>query len=517
MIVVDQLYQQRWFPSFLETPYFLLSSCLQVAVMFGFSNRFWIGLNLVSVGFFIWDYVQTHLRGVQSASSQFRVASKAHEFSFEKQAIQKPTQKSALLALLEPFKRAPVRVTFNHFREASVVTDKVLGKAKAIDFSEYIKAFNALDFQSPELRAFIFDEMAIHDKFHECSYGEHRVRLKLPPETQEVDVQIAFLKQELAATVQRLNNPSYRALNHQQINTLLGQSRLVLDFLLKTKDADVRKCILLSLAIRTGTHCYRMYIETFAELFHAHVYKDAPLTLKDKAVLAAQSLREDKFRAYYYEVLPKIRKLQAYSLNLGYFLSADKDDYHTYEDFALNYGGYFYLQNQSLSQRVRSLFDVFMDYVNTYGFLKVIGSNCLFSDHYHEACLIDAVVDGKGKLHLIFKAWCESLYPDAYHDVMLDEDLFPVKKDDVNLRALAKMMLLDLGLVELTQPYEKLQQQGNKTPSTYDWMLSLLGYGAKVSPPLKPVQKPQETFSNVFKSKQEPEVKSSLNTYQNFV
>ncbi len=504
MIITDQLYQKRWFPKFLETPYFLLSTCLQISVGFGFSNWFWIGLNVVSVTFFIWDYVQTHVRGVQSASTQFPIASEDHQFSFDEKSNQnheRPANRAELSNLLNQLQNSGIKVTFNHFRHASVITDQLIGRAPCIDFEQYNTLFNQLDFASLSIQNSILNEMALHDKFHQKSFDEHRTTLNLPANTEDVDVQIAYLKQEMGVAVERLKNPSYKALNNQQMNILVGQARMVLDATLKTKNNADRQNILLSVAIRTGNHCNRMYIETFSELFHAHAYKNAPLTLRDNAALLAQSVREDQFKKYYYHTLPMLRNYLKSIGSPGYLLSADRNDYHAYENFAVQYGGFFYLQNQSLSIRVRDPIDILMDYLNKYGILKVIGPKCLFSDHYNGECLIDAVVDGRGKLHKVFQEWCSTLYPGetgAYIDFLFDDDMMPLSEDTSHIRALAKLMLLDLGLVELTEPFLKISTVAET--STYSKLLTIFGFDCHTRPTPSPVPSSTTTgwFGNLF-------------------
>ena len=360
-----------------------------------------------------------------------------------------------------------------------------------MDFNQYPQLFNGLNFEDPVLRELIDNEMAINDKFNEKTLNEQRIALKLPPNTDPIEVKIAYLKQEMLLVAERLKNPSYKALNHQQINTLIGQSQLMLEQVLTLKDQEKKQAMLLTIAIRTGSHCYRMYLETFAELFHLHVYQAGPLALKEKAALAAQSIREDVFKKYYYAMRPCVQTWYANTMDVGYLLLKDKNDYHAYELFAKNYGAFFYLQNESLSKRARGLYTILEDYFNTYIFLpfvqKAYGQKAyggpktkpLFSDYYNDECLINAAVDGKGKLHLIFKEWCNSIYPEAYIDLLFDDDLYPVSQNDPNVRAMARLMLLDLGLVELKEPYQK------KVPvaqSSYCGLFSSLGQSKQSKP-----------------------------------
>lgn len=482
MVITDQLYQQRWFPKFMETPYFLISNALQIFVALGFSNWFWTGLSLINVAFFAWDYVQTHLRGVQSASSQFPIASKKQQLTFDDLLNLKtkhPTNKAELDLILDKFKNPAIRTTFNHFREASLVIDRLIGNAPTIDFNEFENLFNKLDFQDPKLRNLILNEMALNDKFHSKELDDHRKALDMDENADNIDIQIAYLKQEMKHAVTKLISPLYKSLDHQQVNTMIGQARLVLDFALKCTDETEQRNILLSVAIQAGSQCFRQFSETFAELFHTHAYKDAPLCLKDKAALVAQSVREVKFKDYYYHVYEPLKLFNMATYNIETLLTADKNDYHAYENFAVQYGQFFYLQNQTLSQRARGIYDVISDYSNTYIFWPLIESaynkthpvntgltqkshqnppkKCLFSDHYNAESLIQSSLSGSGStykngeknFYIIFEAWCNSIYPNAYYDFTLDEDFYPIPATDPRLRALVKIMLLDLELAEL--------------------------------------------------------------------
>ena len=472
MVIMDQLYQQRWFPKFMETPYFLLSTVLQIFVVFGFSNWFWLGLSVVNVAFFAWDYVQTHLRGVQSASCQFPMASKRQQLSFDdllEGTNQRPTNKAELDRILDKFKNPAVRVTFNHFRDASVVIDRLIGNAPTVDFNEFDTLFNQMDFQDPTLRASILNQMALNDKFNQKEISHYRQTFHMDADADVVDVQIAYLKKEMKEAVTKLVSPAYKGLDHQQVNTMRGQAGLVLDFILtKSPDEIKKRHILLSVAIQAGSHCFRQFSETFAELFHAHVYKEAPLSLRDNAVLVAQSVREVKFKDYYYHVYDALRLWNMHSASVDALLTADKNEYHAYENFAIQYGQFFYLQNQTLSQRTRSIQDIIKDYMNRHLVLPTAGllyaekypqeapKKCLFSDHYNAECLIQSALPGnriyknsEKNLFKIFEAWCDAIYPGAYREVTLDEDYFPVPVTDKRLRALVKLMLLDFGLVEL--------------------------------------------------------------------
>ena len=270
------------------------------------------------------------------------------------------------------------------------------------------------------------------------------------------------------------------------MNALRGQAKAVLIAVTKNDiPLAMQQQVLLTLAIRTGQHCNRMYLETFADLFHRCGYHAQKLSLKERAVLLAQSAREDAFKRYYYAFMPVWRKIQASTLNPDYFLSADVNDYHAYELFARQFGAFFYLPNQTLSRRTRSFFEIASDHVFSY-LLKLANAKLCFSDYYNTEYLIKAVLDGQGKLHGVFKDWCDTIYPEAYNESRLDEDLYPVADDNPRLRTLACLMLLDLGLVESTTPL--LNNLSSARPSSYRALLSAFGYRSVSSHPPNKIQ-----------------------------
>ena len=155
----------------------------------------------------------------------------------------------------------------------------------------------------------------------------------------------------------------------------------------------------------------------------------------------AQAVRDEQYKRYYYAMMKKM-----------FATMIDVNDYHSYEAFVLNAGGtFFYLQNQDLQNRYPDLMDIIDDLV-MYSVLKLKKAP-LFNTYYNEETLIKHVLDGK--LHPLFQEWCEEFYEGAYKEWVLDEYAIP-KKDCPNVRKLASLMLLDLGLVELTNPSDAI-------------------------------------------------------------
>lgn len=438
MFAVDRCYQQGWFPKFLETPYFLVSTFLMIGYFSGFDSWFNIIITTASITFTIYDYIQTHLRGVHSPTSLFPIASKEKELSLDRVVGARCDNKVALVNALGAFRVSArdLNVTFNHFHASYELSERVFANAPQVDFSDYSRHFNQLDFSSPAIKSMILNEMAVHDKFNGESLEHHRQTLKLPENSSIDAIYVAYLKSEINHMVKRLTNISYRDLNNQQVNALQGQARHLLNYLNTTQRDNEQSRLLISLAVSTGSHCNRIYLEMFSELSQDH-YPPVDLTLKEQVIFDVQSVRENAFRVYYFNL----------SKRIGLDKVFDLDDYHTYENIVVLFGRNFYLRNTSLSQRVRSLLDFLFEKYYSY---VVFANITKFSDVYNVELLLDEVLHGK--LHSSFLIWCEKIYPNCYNELILDED-YMVDINNPDVKKLALLMLLDCGIVELKDPY----------------------------------------------------------------
>ena len=188
MLAVNTLYQKAYFPAFLEPGYRWLRNILLTFALFGFDNTLTTCLTFATLTFMVVDYVNTHLRGIHSASVVFPVASSAHyQFSLQ-QLPEKPHNHQQLTTLLGEINDLDLRVTFDHFRDSWWITDKLLANHLThSDFSLYATLFNQLDFSNPSLRNDIHNEMVIHDNFNRLSLTAHCQELNLP----EQDVEAA--------------------------------------------------------------------------------------------------------------------------------------------------------------------------------------------------------------------------------------------------------------------------------------------------------------------------------------
>lgn len=484
MFAVDRCYQQGWFPKFLETPYFLVTTFLMIGYFSGFDSWFSIIITTASIAFTVYDYIQTHLRGVHSPTSLFPMASKEKELSLERVVGAQCDSKAALISRLSTFRvnARDLKVTFNHFHASYELSERVFANAPQVDFSDYARHFNQLDFSCPAIKSMILNEMAVHDKFNGESLAHHQQTLNLPVDSSLDTIYVAYLKSEINHMVNRLTNISYRDLNNQQVNALQGQARHLLNYLNTTQNINERSSMLISLAVSTGSHCNRIYLEMFSELSQDH-YPPVDLTLREQVIFDAQSAREKAFRSYYFTLSKELLLDKVFDL----------DDYHTYEQVVVLFGCNFYLRNSSLSQRVRSLKDFLIEKYYSY---VVLANVTKFSDSYDVALLLDEVLNGK--LHSSFLAWCEKIYPNCYNELILDED-YMVDSDNPNVKKLALLMLLDCGLIELKEPYVPATRsvpptQNQQTDSPLPHYASVL----RARPPVA-ANNPEADYSNSYR------------------
>jgi hypothetical protein len=129
------------------------------------------------------------------------------------------------------------------------------------------------------------------------------------------------------------------------------------------------------------------------------------------------------------------------------------DDYHTYEIFVQMFGANFYLRNPTLTLRYRTTREIYREKTVhlTLSKFDFTDEKMLFSQTYNAAYLVDQVLRPESKLHNIFIRWCQEHFPSGYENIIYDDD-YLLKKEPPT-KALAELMLLDLGIVELTDAY----------------------------------------------------------------
>jgi hypothetical protein len=240
-------------------------------------------------------------------------------------------------------------------------------------------------------------------------------------------------------------------LTAEQVAVMHRYARLLLPKIAELS-SEKRNDILLHLAICTGSHCNRIYLETLSSLAEelGCLTNDHAHTLRERALLAAQASRETAFRTYYYKAIAILKKKHPTAFGT---LFDDVNDYHTYELFVRTFGANFYLRNPTLTLRYRTSEDIYRS-ITVHSALTKLGftdEKLLFSQIYNPEYLVDQVITPGTKLHTILIAWCEERFPSCYQTVLYDEDYLINK--GAKIRALAELMLLDLDILELNEPY----------------------------------------------------------------
>ncbi|MCX7091766.1 MAG: hypothetical protein NTU48_10020 [Legionellales bacterium] len=501
MFAINLLNQHGYFPEFLKKPYLYLNVLVVSSYLFGVLSWFNIALFSAGVGYALFDYIRCHLQHADSPTPQFpmnnpqkkltviaiagsdlnaskRLDDRINQHRLYKSAcathaaqirfglpyepmiklycriLEKNFNDVAQYLKREMFHEtlaSDVHVTFNHFYESHQLVEQILSSAPSVDYNDYFSLFEQVDFTSPALRNNIANEMSLHDKYQMYDATTRCAELNLPLNTAPIDVQIAFLKREMTYFVDRLNNPSYKDLTAEQVAVMHRYARLLLPKIADLS-SEKRNDILLYLAICTGSHCNRIYLETLSSLAEelGCLTNDHAHTLRERAMLAAQASREIAFRTYYYQAIAIIKKKHPTIFGT---LFDDVNDYHTYEIFVRMFGANFYLRNPTLTLRYRTTEDIYRG-ITVHKSLTNLGfrdEKLLFSQIYNADYLVDQVITPGTKLHPIFIAWCEERFPSCYQNVLYDEDYLINK--GAKIKALAELMLLDLDILELNEPY----------------------------------------------------------------
>jgi hypothetical protein len=299
-------------------------------------------------------------------------------------------------------------------------------------------------------------QLCIDDTFAQKTLTMHCSELKLPDNTKDTDIRIAYLKRETGYMVDKLKNPSYRDLTHQQMTSLRHYAGFVLHWLNTTTQTSgtnqdtlpPKEQVLLTLALQSGSHCNRQYLDVFSEIAIQYGCSDLDkeITLKEKAILAVLNTREKAFKTYYYKYSKSLKEETIFEDLL------DVNDYHSYENFVQNFGSNFYLRNVSLNKPVRLIFDLIKDRFHYY---LLAPSQLLFSQTYCTNYLVKQALTGD--LHDILIAWCEEKCPSCYQHILYDEDTMVRKNEQTS--ALAELMLLDYGILGLSAPHPVNQKK----------------------------------------------------------
>lgn len=505
MYGLDQLYQRECLPEFLEMPYLCLSVTILLLAIFGVTSYLGIGLSLAMVAFTVIDHILCYDLAGTSPTVQFSnnsvptASDEEPEASFE----------SRLKTHQEKRDDRELHVTFDHFHESYQLVEDILNIVPRVDYQRYLELFDAIDFNNEKIQDTILCQMYAHDKFNGQNLDSFSSKKAL------VAHQIAYLKQEMRVFVERLEQSSHRDFTHLQAANMHGYARLLLSKIEAYPSAE-RADALVAIAITTGSHCYRAYLQNLSEIAAEKEILFSPdLTLREHALLAVQDIRETAFRTYYYDTVRVFNQYNPFW--------TDVDDYFTYEDFVYWFGLNFYLRNVSFTQGFREASEVICDRLFAYFFrgqgeydLALMSSldddfteaqkNTIYISEESKTYFVKGMkekvpftkyvdlTDLEEKLHdanfnkkiltMTSKAghtlqrllFCEhytvdylvdqaihperKLYPiflewcaeRGVNVLHLDDDFMPIAHDPDELRALAEMMLLDLNIIDVKQP-----------------------------------------------------------------
>lgn len=466
-VLLEQIYQRNLLHKYLSSAYRMLRMVMLSGYLFGFNSWLFIAINLINIAIMLGDYVSTHLLGLTTASIQYPIARKNNQLILDNN---KPNSKSSLQQLLNKIKNHPVEVTFDHMRQSALLNEKLTLCAKNVNYDKYTDLFSQIDFSKPELKELIEAEITANDDFMLVDECTHIENLQLPKNTTSYDIKIAYLKKEMSLMIERLKTSSPRNLTHEQVEILKGNGRRILEYLkkLNPKTDTHFNIILISLALQTGSHCSRVYIECFANIMREYDFQEIEnLSLKERVLSKTQGIKSEAFFKFYQNLTYTLKTTSNQSNNLFNkylfnFLWSDTNDYHTYENFCLGVGPNFYLDNQTYSIRFRGFGDIFLDVYLAITF--TLGHpSYIFSKHYNAAYLILEVIEGK--LAPDFKKWCDLFYPKAYEDYCLDE--YHMTTINPNSVELATLMLLDCNIIHFKNAWS-MNTDTVPTPSFYE-------------------------------------------------
>ena len=460
VLLADRAYQHNLLGQRVGKSYLWLMNLVTLGSFFGVGNWLSLGLSALFIGFSLRSFIRVYVKGIESNSILFPVTDPERQFKLGhiKQETLRITDKSGLNVLFQKLRIYDFKLTYNHFRQAKQIASKLLSDTPSVDVNDYIQLFGKIDFQGNDLISLIAAEMTSQDKF----FGENlellKKELSLPQDSDLSEVYVSYLKREIRYCVERLHSTHSRDMQQEKFIAFQKQARHVLKVINENfnKDKASSARILIEIALKTGSHCNKVYADTFSDLSERLLSfndtgKTAKLSLQERTVFALQSFREKCFRNYYYYAVAQFEEQGKYTPLALMF--QDVNDYHSYEHFVSVFGPNFYLRN-NLFGLESSLPWINKCYEYYYRF--TLHGIKFFDSFYQEKLIIDEVLTPGTHLNTLFAEWCNnSLYEDCYQSISYDEDFFPIKdlKKDKNIRILAKIMLADLGVFQLDRAY----------------------------------------------------------------
>lgn len=469
---LQQLYQNGYMPEVLRLPFMYASMLGVFLATMSFNSTISLCLGLSFLGYTIYDHVSCYLWNTTSPTAQFPMASKEKEVKAAKDVGTKASFDRDIKAYRD--KRYPDYlyndrptpiVTFDHFFDSfKIIQDLLKNVPKDTNVDEYRTLFDNIDFHDEGLRDIIINQLVEHEKFNSIfkfsgdevteidhaqlqPFCESKKTGAFKVGMSRIDAAIEFLKIEMSWVPYRLKNDVSRDLTPYQFNELKAYGRLVLSKI--QKNPAKHQGLLIAIAVTTGTHCNRMYLESLSRLVIEHnLIEVENFTLRQKLVMELQKVREKRFRTYYRDYVKQLKQ-ESPIFNKLY---ADEDDYHTYENFVQTFGANLYLVNSSLVTGIRNVMEVICDRIFN---VLLSQQKIAFKNYYSADFLIAEVLDPRnGCLHNLFLEWCrEHMIPmemtSEFSGYFYDE--YYLMRDDDLPQALAELMLLDLNIIEHEQ------------------------------------------------------------------
>ncbi len=489
--LVDTLYRKGYLPKILCTAYekgmlaFVLviltnmaCSVLGITVGGGFSLVIFAALAVHTA----WLYLTTNV---------FKTKSKYNAYPEQKKDKTLHAKDKPYSEVLTKLKMQDTQLTYNHFSAVEALEEK--NPAPDISFDELQKLFDKIDFNVPDtkndLRTYVLDDQGFATK----TLDERKQEFNLSATATDLQVYEAYVKSNIKVCVQTLKAGVPEESSLVAAAALQRKAKFVAQYLVNHFAEEPQRCVtvLLRIAVNTGTKCNIAYGECFGNLYQTLIVPTLPaLTLKERAVLAAQAVRVNCFKKYYNQYVNVIEQFVNRQVEI-----VDTADMHNYEDFVLLHPQ-LYLENAFLECRTKTIFDIISEKINWCSFtaLKFITTWMLqnpvlvaqygpqaasrfkfqlFPEHYTVEAMVNQVLldtQDDNAFFSLWEDWCQQqggeikVQYDTIKDVRgsgheqvsqngrMQYRQFNKLQRNEKAQQLALLMLLDLEIIQLKQP-----------------------------------------------------------------
>ncbi len=418
----------------------------------------------LSLGILIYDALTTRIWSTRTDNVLFPLSKADHQLHLVKELSQ-----SKIKALVQYISPKRIHLTFDHLRQSYDVIGRLTKMRPEVNFNKYRKLFNQIDFNNEDLKSQIEAQFLSQDDFLMQSIPELIQKYGLPQTATRYQVMQAYLADEMNETIRRLNTCRSKDLPRERLISMNNQAAHALDCIEKNWQGTRKLAsqLLLKIAFQTGSHCNRMYCETFSEIYHEYIVQDSlELTTQERIVLSAQKQRERAVKSYYYKMVSILKA----DVPVMDSLLEDANDYHTYEVFMYIVGPSLYVYNPLLGQ---ALVKSWINLLVAHYFKWLLDEfNLSFTDDYNVLSFIETIKDSTSEMHRLFKTWLDQEAPEFYDSFLTDEDgILDVKNNLKLIHGLAKLFLLDNDIAEMDNSLE--HDDLNSEPSLAAGALSL--------------------------------------------